>query len=303
MKLAPVILFTFNRPKHTEQTLKALAANEFSSNTNLYIYSDGPRSKEDFIKIKEVREVIQATKTKNIFKSIKVIESEDNKGLANSIISGVSQVFLEYNSVIVLEDDLVCSNDFLQYMNICLNKYENNNKIASISGYNPLKKIPDNYKYDAYFSTRTNSIGWATWKSNWNNIDWKAKAYNRFKKSFKMRTAFNSTGYDRANRLDRQINKDAKSWSIIFGFDLFINNQYTLYPVDSKIIHIGWDGSGTHSSEGPEKFNDTHKVSKYPLLFPAEEILEKDLIKMQRKLFGNSFLMRIKDILIFIKHF
>jgi hypothetical protein len=303
MKLAPLILFTFNRPKHTAQTLKALAANEFSSNTNLYIYLDGPRSKEDYIKIKEVREVIQTTKTQNIFKSIKVIESKENKGLANSIISGVSLVFLEYNSVIVLEDDLISSNDFLQYMNTSLNKYENNNKIASISGYNPLKKIPNNYKYDAYFSTRTSSHGWATWKSNWSNVDWKAKAYNRFKKSFRLRTAFNSTGYDRANRLDRQINRDAKSWSIIFGFDLFIKNKYTLYPVNSKIINIGWDGSGTHTSDVSVKFNDILKVSKYPLLLPSEIVLDKKIIKMKRKLFGDSFLMRIKDILTFIKHF
>jgi len=303
MKLAPVILFTFNRPKHTEQTLKALEANEFSSNTNLYIYSDGPKSKEDFTKIKEVREVIQTTKTKNRFKSIKVIESKENKGLANSIISGVSQVFLEYNSVIVLEDDLISSNDFLQYMNSCLKKYKNNDEVGCVSGYNPLKKIPNNYKYDAYFSTRTNSLGWATWKRNWSNVDWKAKAYNRFKKSFRLRTAFNSTGYDRANRLDRQINRDAKSWSIIFGFDLFIKNKYTVFPVDSKIIHIGWDGSGTHLSGGTRDFNDTHKVSKYPLLFPTEILLDKEIIKMNRKLFGDSFLMKIKDILMFIKHF
>jgi hypothetical protein len=303
MKLAPVVLFTFNRPKHTAQTLNALAKNELVEDTELYIFSDGPRNNEDFIKIKEVRTLLHAIKSENIFKEVAIFESNENKGLANSVISGVSQVFSKHNAVIVLEDDLVTSNDFLKFMNTCLHKYENNDEIGCFTGYNPVKKMPNDYNYDVYFSTRTNSLGWATWKSIWQNVDWKAKKYNNFKGNFKQRTIFNSTGYDRAKRLDMQMQKDAKSWSILFGFDSFINNKYTVYPKDSKLIHIGWDGSGTHSGGAIEKFNDACKESKYPLIFPNEIILEKRLIELQRNLFGDSFILKLKDAIIFIKNY
>ena len=303
MKLAPVVLFTFNRPKHTSQTLNALVKNELVEQTELYIFSDGPRNNEDLIKIKEVRTLLKAIKSENIFKKVIIFESKENKGLANSVISGVSQVFSEYNSVIVLEDDLVTSNDFLKFMNICLHKYKGNDKIGCFTGYNPLKKMPTDYNQDVYFSTRTNSLGWATWKNIWNNVDWEARVYNRFKKSFKQRKLFNATGYDRAKRLDLQMQKDAKSWSILFGFDNFINNKYTVYPKDSKLIHIGWDGTGTHSGEDIDKFNDKYKISKYPLKLPNEIVLEKGLIKLQRKLFGDGFIIKVKDVLIFIKNF
>jgi hypothetical protein len=303
MKLAPVVLFTFNRPKHTAETLNALAANQLVAETNLYIFSDGPRNTKDFAKIKEVRTLLHAMKAQSIFKNVIIFESKENKGLANSVISGVSQVFSEYNSVIVLEDDLVTSNDYLKFMNICLHKYEGNDKIGCFTGYNPLKKMPADYNQDVYFSTRTNSLGWATWKNIWNNVDWEAKAYNRFKKSFKQRKLFNATGYDRAKRLDLQMQKDAKSWSILFGFDNFINNKYTAYPKDSKLIHIGWDGTGTHHGGDIDKFNDKYKISKYPLKLPNEIVLEKGLIKLQRKLFGDGFIIKLKDVLIFIKNF
>ena len=124
MKLAPVVLFTFNRPKHTAETLNALAANQLVAETNLYIFSDGPRNTKDFAKIKEVRTLLHAMKAQSIFKNVIIFESKENKGLANSVISGVSQVFLEYDSVIVLEDDLITSSDFIKYMNDALVFYK-----------------------------------------------------------------------------------------------------------------------------------------------------------------------------------
>lgn len=36
--LAPVILFTYNRPEHTKRTIEALAANELAAETDLYVF-------------------------------------------------------------------------------------------------------------------------------------------------------------------------------------------------------------------------------------------------------------------------
>lgn len=49
------------------------------------------------------------------FKSIHYTFSENNKGLADSIIGGVSQVINQYGKVIILEDDIVLSNNFYHF--------------------------------------------------------------------------------------------------------------------------------------------------------------------------------------------
>jgi hypothetical protein len=303
MKKAPVLLFTFNRPEHTEKTLDALSVNEESSKTDLFIFSDGPRDENDKQNVNAVRVLIALDKWKSRFKSITISISKVNRGLAASITSGVSKVFTSYDSVIVLEDDLVTSSDFILFMNSTLTQYAHNDSIGSISAYNPLRIMPFEYKAGVYLSSRSGSLGWGTWKNVWENVDWDACEYKRFKKSYSQRCKFNATGYDRAKRLDLQMTKDAKSWSILFGFHLFVKNLYTVYASDSKLIHIGWDGSGTHNSDGDlSKFNDILRPSSYPLEFPKKNYPDEKVIVKTRELFGNSSLIKLKDFIIFLKN-
>lgn len=45
MKLAPIVIFTYNRPWHTQQTVEALLKNEYASESDLIIFSDAPKMK------------------------------------------------------------------------------------------------------------------------------------------------------------------------------------------------------------------------------------------------------------------
>ena len=47
MKLAPIILFVYNRPWHTRQTVEALQKNELAQNSELFIFFDGPKNGAD----------------------------------------------------------------------------------------------------------------------------------------------------------------------------------------------------------------------------------------------------------------
>ena len=105
-KLAPIALFVYNRPQHTERTVKFLKQNEFAAESRLLIFSDGAKTPADEEKVKEVREFI---KTIDGFKSVEIIASKTNLGLANSVIAGVSRLTKEYGQVIVFEDDLISS--------------------------------------------------------------------------------------------------------------------------------------------------------------------------------------------------
>src|SRR4029450_7394251 len=109
MPFAPIILFTYNRPKHTQRILDSLAFNAEAKNSLLFIYSDGPKAGASAGTVKNIMDTRTIISNDRRFKQVIVTEQPINKGLANSIIEGVTKVIDEYGKVIVLEDDLIVS--------------------------------------------------------------------------------------------------------------------------------------------------------------------------------------------------
>lgn len=245
MDLAPIVIFTFNRLDHTKKTIEALKNNYLSKESELFIFSDGPRNEEEKLKVNKVRKFI-----KNIdgFKKITVFESKINKGLANSVINGVTEVINKYGKVIVLEDDLITSRYFLKYMNESLNLYKDKDNIWSISAYTPNIKISEDYDYEVYLIKRGASWGWATWKDRWELNDWNIRDYKIFKKNKKAIREFNMAGSDMAPMLNDQVEGRINSWAIRWGYNQFKYDMWTVYPIKSFVKNIGTDLSGTHSS-------------------------------------------------------
>lgn len=141
--VAPVILFVYNRPKHTAKVIKNLKNNYLAKKTELLIFSDGPKNKEDFLQVKEVRNIINKIKG---FKSVTVYQRLKNIGLSSNIVLGLNQFFKKNKSAIILEDDLIVDKYFLYYMNCGLTIYKNEKKVISIHGYSyPTKKRLPNF--------------------------------------------------------------------------------------------------------------------------------------------------------------
>ena len=247
--LAPIIVFCYNRPWHVEQTLEALSRNELADQSILYIYCDGPKvdaSAEQRQKITEVRQVVRK---RQWCKEVHIVEAEQNKGLANSIIGGVTDIVNCYDRVIVLEDDIITSPSFLKYMNESLDFYKEYHSVFSISGYNfPSNKMqmPENYNYDNYVCLRSCSWGWATWKERWNKVDWSMDAFNRCKQNPDMQRALNRLGEDFAPLMQMQEDGKIDSWAMRFGFAHFIHHAIALWPCKSYVRNAGFDGSGIH---------------------------------------------------------
>lgn len=253
MTIAPIILFTFNRLEHTKRTVEALKQNSLASETELYIYSDGPRDENERKIVNEVRDYI---KTIRGFKKITIIEQNKNKGLANSIIDGVNDIFNKYERVIVLEDDLVTSKYFLEYMNESLEVYNNRQDIWSIAGYSPNINIPNSYSEEVYLTKRGCSWGWATWKNRWILNDWNIDDYDKFIKNKKLKIKFNEVGNDMTLMLRDQMEGRINSWAIRWCYNQFKNNMWTVYPLKSYIDNIGNDLTGTHSA-----MSDKYKIN------------------------------------------
>ncbi|MCK6595089.1 MAG: glycosyltransferase family 2 protein [Bacteriovoracaceae bacterium] len=245
MMLAPIIVFTYNRLEHLQHVIQALLKCEESAFSKLIIYSDGPKDEKDQESVKMVREYLYKIVG---FKKIEIIEQEMNLGLANSIISGVTDQVNKYNKVIVLEDDLLVSPYFLKYMNDMLEMYENDEAVASIHGYvypsSDLPKCP-------FFIRGADCWGWGTWKRAWDKFESDGSTLLKVIIDRKLKKKFNlDFSYPYSRMLQDQINGKNNSWAIRWNASVFVENMYTLYPPESFVSNMGFDCSGTncHSS-------------------------------------------------------
>ncbi len=282
---APILLFVYNRPEETLRTLEALKNNHIAKYSDLYIYSDFAKKEKDKSRVEVVRGIIERVEG---FRSITVYKQQENKGLANSIISGVSEVISKFKKVIVLEDDLVTSPGFLNYMNDALNFYEDNDKIWSISGFNPIQSIPKDYLGDIYLTGRGCSWGWATWLDRWKTIDWDIGNYNSFKKSRKLRGNFNKYGNDLSLMLEDQVKGFIDSWAIRWCFNQFLQEKYTVYPRTSLVKNIGFENNSTHGSlrYSNEEFNLNIKDD---FIFESKIDINNELIKTFAQFYNLKF--------------
>jgi len=126
--MVPIIVFAYARPEHLAQTLKGLRANRVPL---IYAFGDGPRTPEKAEQVASVREILRAVD----WCDLKLIERNENLGLAQSIMTGVSSVLDEHESVIVLEDDCVPLDGFYKFMVQSLNRYHQDGRVGCISGY------------------------------------------------------------------------------------------------------------------------------------------------------------------------
>lgn len=269
-QLAPIIVFCYNRPWHVEQTLEALSRNELADQSTLYIYCDGPKADASEGQRQKIKEVRQVVRKRQWCKEVHIVEAEQNKGLANSVIEGVTEILNQNDRVIILEDDLVTSLYFLSYMNECLDFYKTYESVFSIGGYNfPQSKmyLPDDYKFDNFVCLRSCSWGWGTWKNRWDKVDWGMKQFNLCKNDPNMLRALNRLGEDFAPMLQMQLEGRVDSWSVRFGFAHFTHHAVTIIPCKSYVQNIGVDGSGIHCGNNDSSLKvDLSKAINEPKL-------------------------------------
>ena len=231
MNLAPVVIFTYNRPWHTQQTVEALLKNEYASESDLIIFSDAPKNEVAKKGVEETRSYIR-----NItgFKSLRIIERDRNFGLANNIIDGVTSIVNEFGRIIVLEDDLLTSPYFLKYMNEALFLYEEEESVISVQGYiYPIRKILP----ETFFIRGADCLGWGTWKRGWDlfNPDGSELLYCLKERNLTKEFDFGGT-YPYTRMLERQVNGEIGSWAIRWYASAFLKKKLALYPGKSLVL-------------------------------------------------------------------
>lgn len=266
--LAPIVLFCYNRPWHTEQTLDALMLNELSDKSTLYIFVDGPKLEASQIDKEQIKTVREIVKKKQWCKTVNISISESNISCRQSVINGITNVLANHNSVIVLEDDIVTSPYFLNYMNKALLYYENRKSVFSISANSPPPDkvlIPDNYKYDVYASPRIFNWGWGTWSDRWKQTEWDKSFIPDFAKKEYEVEAFHRGGADMLKMLIDEYDGKTDVWDAQYSYHHFANYALSIVPCVSYTRNIGLDGSGTHCGVVKDDKTDISMAKKNPV--------------------------------------
>lgn len=296
--LAPIVLFAFIRKETLEQTINTLKKNYLAKDSDLFIYIDGPRNENDIPLVMQVEQYCSSIEG---FKSVSIRKNEKNKGLDPSVIDGVTEVINKYGKAIILEDDVITTSNFLNYMNQCLLIFENDKRIMSISGWGIDIVLPADYQYDAYLFGRSSSWGWATWKNRWKLIDWDIKDWSTFRRNRKHIKQFNKRGGSDMFQMLKKCMNGGNMWDIRFCYNMFKLDMYSIIPILSKTDNIGFNELATHCKPIKYKrftitFDESCKLD-----FNISTMMQPDERIIKQRLRISSFyvilLTRLKNII------
>jgi hypothetical protein len=247
IKTAPIALFAYNRPEHTRLTLEALTCNPLAGASDLFIYCDGPKTNASEYELEQIDAVRKLVRKQKWCQTVQIFDREINLGLSQNIREGVSRLTKQYGRAIVLEDDIVTSPAFLDYMNSALNLYEDDPRVGGISGFQIKSKaeLPE-----THFLKKTTSWGWATWQRVWDQVqfdskDLLARIQDRDLESFNFK-------YSRMDSI-LQANMEGRtdSWAICFYASTYLAGLQFLYPWKSLCSNVGFGESATHTKSSP----------------------------------------------------
>lgn len=292
---APIAFFAYKRPIHAKASLESLSRCEGAEESELFIFSDGAKGEGDRKGVEEVRKVIASRKWCG---RVNIIERDKNLGLAASIISGVTGLCEKYGRVIVLEDDIIVSRYFLDYLNTALDRYEDEERVMQVTGH--MFPIKFKSETDAVFFPIANSQGWATWQRAWKDFDREMKGYEELKKDAALRKRFDLDGsYPYFEMCEAQKEGKVDSWAIRWYLSVFMKGGLGLFPVKSLLENIGFDPEGTHTKNNDNFYgsaSEDFRVTRFPSEVRTSEEAFKELKRFLKKR-QNGPLTRVREVL------
>ena len=281
---APIVIFTYKKYFSLKKLIQSVKKNKTYKHHKLYIFSDAQKIKNEIKKIKKVRNYISKIKG---FKKKKIILRKKNFGLALNITSGISEVLKKEKLAIFLEDDLIVSRNFLNYMNLNLSKYQKNKKVWHVSGFNFNLKI--NSKETQFFTRVANCWGWATWSNRWKyfkkNPD---EILNKWSKKKIEEFNFDDT-YNFFSQIQRNQNKTLNSWAIFWYSTIFNKRGLCINPIKSMTKNIGIGKSATNTNKIEKILNSSVNNIDYKIIFPKIIKENEKIFKLLKKSFKSLY--------------
>lgn len=251
MIYAPVLIPTLCRADHFIRCLESLKKNTWAKYTEVYIAVDYPAKESHWDGYKKIVEYLSMECPE--FAGLYVIKRPHNYGAAANMEALRNLVLKKYDRFIRTDDDCEFSANFLEYMDRCLEKYENDESIVGVTGYS----YPIDWDLGGEYNAFKNKLIFPMWGTGF----WRDKFY-KLQKDIKSGCI---TEYARLNHvkkkdmttaryldlLDGTFNYNPKNLTILFsdvacGCYMQLFNKYIITPSISKVRNYGFDGSGVY---------------------------------------------------------
>ncbi|WP_269542301.1 glycosyltransferase family A protein [Cerasicoccus fimbriatus] len=290
--MAPIALFGYNRPIHFEETLEALSKNVGASESDLHIFCDGSKGEGDREAVRQVREIAQAARG---FNCVNVMLCEKNYGLRDNIVKGVTELVNDYGKIIVVEDDIVTSPEFLVYHNRALAHYSECESVMHVSAYMPSLMHKDKLP-DTALLRFMSCWGWSTWQRAWSKFRLDSDYFiDRFNDD-DIRYLNLDGAFPFWNQLVNNHRNLSRTWAIFWYASIVENNGLSLHVRDSLCKNIGVDGSGTNSHCSSQF--EVNYAMKAPVTFPTsivEDVVMLDALKEAYRTLKPSLFKRLAN--------
>ena len=246
-KIAPVLFCIYNRLSYTQRSFQQIRK---AKPPQLFIAADGPKNKKDKINCQENR----AWVVKNVdWKcELKLLFSERNLGCTIAMKDSIDWFFTNVKYGIILEDDCVASNSFFQFCSILLKKYQFNEKIMTIVGFNSFhdkdiwnennRKIFEKKKTDYIFLKGPfNEFGIATWKRSWVKNDMHLSKWSEYKKKDILKFYNDKNVTDNLKIKLKSICESPlySCWGNIWITNTILNDGLYIMPLKNMVNNIG----------------------------------------------------------------
>jgi len=285
MRLAPIGIPVYSRLDHLRQTISALQGNDLASDSELYLFSDGPRPGDE-TKVDAVRKYMKTIKG---FQNVHIIERKENNYVFNNN-EGNRMLLNKYGRMIFLEEDIITAPSFLRFMNKALDFYEGDERIIAVCGYTPPIKFPRSYKKDVYLSPRFSAWGAGYWKSKYDKIitDISVKDHENIVRSRGNLKAFTIGGPDLLAMLEKEAKGEIDAMDVKIFYTQYVRRMFTVHPVYSLTNNIGFDGTGMHCGD-TDRFNVDLSRAPDKAVLDADLQLDKGILRRLSWFRGNKW--------------
>lgn len=294
MNYAPIIIPTLCRFKHFKRCVESLSKCTNSVNTQLYVFLDYPKKDEHFKGYNQIKDYSSSITG---FKSVFVVERVENYGAVDNLYDAINHVLKRHDRFILSEDDNEFSPNFLDYINLSLDKYAEKDKVIAVTGYN---RMIDTTGYDKNIYA---AISYSAWGVGFLREDFQYLSENviqiEYAKSILLSWKMSYSIYKRYPSLLRGLLSIVKTGhvtgdTLIVSY-MVLNQKYCIWPTISKVRNHGFDGGGEHFGSNPDHPLLKQVIDEEGFFLPDDiTIAESSLIrKRTRKYAKQSFVNKI----------
>lgn len=249
MTPAPIFMSTYRRLDHVKKSLDALAKNPLASQSTLYLSSDGPHP-EHRDEVFEVRRHLESVEG---FGEVKLHFFEENK--RRQIWDLRRHISKTHGRYIYLEEDCITAPGFLQYLNTSLTRYEDDPQVLAIIAYTPSLPEMAGPELRNFRVPCSNVWGFSTWEDR-DHLVRPAISTEDYMKTLRSpvlrRRAFESLGVPFIGMLGKVSRKELFGYDIMANYEIIKRDLVCIFPSQSLIRNIGFDGSGEHCGTSSE---------------------------------------------------